>query len=352
MNKRNLIIASVIGVVFLFAGYNLYSYFQAQAEIAAQEQQQAIEQKALQDRQRAEREAERQAQEAREAEQARLAEERRAAERIAEEQRQEQARLDAQAQRDAQQLAAQQERTNRDAERLAERIARARAVERIEDFDEAAIIRLRSMSLRYLLDNPDAATEVISLPANTRVLSTGRRFLKDQSTSFMLFAAATQNTDLLRAALDAGADINAANVEGYTALMLAAAYNSADIVTFLIDNGADTSATASEFNLNALHIAGLFNPHPDVVQALIEGGFDIEGTTSTGDTPLVVAALDNPNLEVVQRLAELGADTSAYSSDAGQTPHGIVAGRLAQRDARIRKISDEYEAEVLEMLEN
>jgi actin-related protein len=351
MNKRNLIIASVIGVVFLFAGYNLYSYFQSQAEIAIQEEQLAAERQIERERQQAQRDAEREAEEARQAEETRQAGERRDAERAAEQQRQEQARLDAEAQREANQLAAQQDRTDRDAERLAQRIARARTVERIEDFDEAALIRLRSMSPRYLLDNPEAATEVISIPANARVLSTGRRFLRDQSTSFMLLAAATQNTNMLQAALDVGADINAANVEGYTALMFAAAYNSADIVTFLIENGADISAQAYILDLNALHIASLFNPHPDVVQALIEGGFDIESETSTGDSPLIVAALDTPNLEVVQRLVELGANTSAYSSEAGQTPHGIVAGRLAQRDQRIRKISDEYEAEVLGMLE-
>jgi ankyrin repeat protein len=160
------------------------------------------------------------------------------------------------------------------------------------------------------------------------------------------------NTELLKAALDVGADINAANVEGYTALMFAAAYNSADIVTFLIERGADISAIAAKWVLNALHIASVFNPHPDVVEALIKGGFDIEGKMSTGDTPLVIAAANTSNLEVVQRLVELGADKNVYSSENGRTPHGIVAGRLSERDGRVRKISNAFEADILMALDN
>jgi ankyrin repeat protein len=167
----------------------------------------------------------------------------------------------------------------------------------------------------------------------------------------MLLAAATRNTEVLKAALDAGADINAANVEGYTALMFAAAYNSAGIVSFLIERGADISAVATKWDLNALHIACVYNPHPDVVEALIKGGLDIESKISAGDTPLVIAAANTSNLEVVQRLVELGADKNVHSSENGRTPHGIVASRLSEHDGRIRKISDEFEVKVLSMFD-
>jgi uncharacterized membrane protein len=341
MSKRIVIIASVVGVVFVFAGYNHYYYLQAQAVVAEQNEQAA-------EQRRVELEAKRSAEEARKAQEKRLAEEREAAARAAEAERQERQRLAAEAQRQAEQAAAEKVQAARDAERLAKLIERAREVRSIEGFDEDALSRLRAMSPRFLLDNPAAATEVMSIPPNTEVLSGPRRLLKDRSTSFMLLAAATHNTKALQAALDAGANINAVNVDGYTALMFAAAYSSADIVRFLIASGADISAGATKFNLNALHIACLFNPHPDVVEALIKGGLDIEGKTSTGDAPLVLAALDNPNLEVIQRLVELGADKSAYSSQDGRTVHGIVSERLGKRG--YRKLTDEMDALILNYL--
>ena len=343
MSKRILIIASVIGVVFLFAGYNLYSYFQTQAVIAVEKEQAAEER-------RVEREAKRAAEEARKAAELRQAEERAAAERAAIAERQEQQRLAAEAQRKAQREAGEKATADREAERLAKRIEQAREVEFIETFDEEALNRIRAMSPRYLRDNPAVATEIISIPPNSWVMGRTPRLMKDQSTGFMLLAAVTRNTEVLKAALDAGADINAANVEGYTALMFAAAYNSAGIVSFLIERGADISAVATKWDLNALHIACVYNPHPDVVEALIKGGLDIESKISAGDTPLVIAAANTSNLEVAQRLVELGADKNVYSSENGRTPHGIVASRLSERDERIRKISEKLEYDVLRIL--
>ncbi len=351
MNKRVVVIASVIGVVFLFAGYNLYSYFQTQAEIAAQEERLAEGRRLESERQKAEREAEKRAEQERLEAQRKAEEERRTAERAAQAERKEQERLAAEERRKAEQEARDQADREREAARLAKKIERAREVPDIEGMDEAELRELRAVSPRYLRDNPQIATEVFTLDPNVQRLGGQRRFFKDQSTYFMMLSAASKNPEALKAALDAGADINAANVEGYTALMFAAAYNSADIVIFLIENGADISATASKFDLNALHIAALMNPHPDVVEALVKGGFDIEGKTGPGDTPLIAAALNARNIEVVQRLVVLGADKTAYAAENGLTAHGIVAGRLEQRDRTLRRISEEYEKGILQQLQ-
>lgn len=341
MNKRTLIIASSIGVLFLFAGYNLYAYFQEQAVIAAQKEQ------AAEDR-RIAREAERRAAEERKAEEKRLAAEREAAERAAEAARREEQRLAEEAQRRAEQEALEKADAARKAERLAKQIERAREVTSIEGYDDMELARIRAISPRFLMEHPEEATKVIRIGPNERRLGGKRRLLKDGSTNFMVFAATTRGTGLLQAALDAGADINAANADGYTALMFAASYNSAEVVRFLIAKGADVDATASKIRMNALHIAAAFNPHPDVVQALVEGGIDIESKIVMGDTPLIAAALENPNLEVVQRLVTLGADKSVYSSEDGRSVQGIVKARLAQ--GGFRRLTEEMEAEVVEGL--
>lgn len=351
MNKRVLVIASVIGVVFVFAGFNLYSYFKEQQAIQMEEDRLALERQQQRERERLERAAAEKAEQERLAAERQAEEERRAAERVAEEQRREQERLAAEAERQAEMDAADQEKRDRAAQELARNLQRAREVDLIEGMDEAELRTVRGMSPRYLLEHPEVATEVLSIGPNTRHLGGARRFLKDQSTNFMMFAAASKNPALLSAALEAGAEINAANVDGYTALMFAAAYNSPEIVSWLLERGAEISATAGEYDLNALHIAALFNPHPDVVETLIKAGLDIEGKTGLGDTPLVAASLENPNPEVILRLAELGADTTAFASENGLTPYNIVTNRLEGQGPGLRHSSDDFEASVLKALE-
>lgn len=116
--------------------------------------------------------------------------------------------------------------------------------------------------------------------------------------------------------------------------MFASAYSTPEVVQFLVERGADVLAKATRQNLNALHIASLFNPKPDVIDVLLEVGISIDSKINNGFTPLLLAATDNRNLEVAERLAVKGADKGAYDSK-GRTVLKIIA-------ARIRGVGDEY----------
>ncbi len=351
MNRRNLIIAALIGVVFLFAGYNLYSYFQTQAEIAAQEERLEEERRLERERQRAEEEVARQAQ------QERLASERAAEE---ERQRQEVAAREAEAERlrvEAE-ARARLEREAREAERLEqerlereERIARARAVTEIEGLGDEVIAAVRGLSPRYIRDNPgEFQGNFPGLGQGERVMgATGRVLLQGGTTTLMVFAAVSQNTDALQALMDIGVDINATNELGFTALMFAAAYNRPEIVTFLLSSGADTSARAYDRDLNALHVASLLHPDPAMVGLLVEAGLSLEEAVTTGETPLVLAVEYNPNLEVAERLVQLGADISV-SGEGGQLVGTLAAARIARGAPPLRRIDEETTQRILESL--
>lgn len=109
---------------------------------------------------------------------------------------------------------------------------------------------------------------------------------------------------------DAGADVNAADARGETALMRAAAAGCYDTVSLLIERGAKVNMQ-SERGETALSIAaqkGAF----DVMTALIQAGADVHWVDKEGCTLLMHAALGG-NLKAVKFFIDLGADLHAVA---------------------------------------
>jgi len=77
----------------------------------------------------------------------------------------------------------------------------------------------------------------------------------------------------LRALVEAGADVNARNRRGQTALMVSAQKGQASVVRFLIDRGAELNHTA-KYTLSALMLA-VINGHVETVQLLTDAGADL-----------------------------------------------------------------------------
>ncbi len=347
MNNRKMIFAAIIGVVFLFAGYNLYSYFQNQAEIAAEEERLAQERQLERDRAAAEQAAAQQAEQARQ-------EAERAAQRAAEEQRRqeeakarEEARLAEEARQAAEEARLAEENRLAEAERLRERIAKVREIKSYEGIWYDKIEGLQELSARYVQDHPEEFNTQLFSAANfgVRDRSSVKVFF-DNSTPLMLYAAISQDTRLLQALIDTGIDVNATNDAGVTALMFAATYNNPEVVAFLIGQGADTGAIAYRDDMNALHFAAKYNPNPDTAEALVKAGLALESKTSKGMTPALLAASDNRNMEVVARLAELGADTGAYD-ESGVDVVRIVKARFEGNREPFLGISPEFKEQVL-----
>jgi hypothetical protein len=350
VNNKKLIFAAVVGVVFLFAGYNLYSYFKTQQAIQVEEDR-------VTEVRRVQREQERQAQAA----QIQAQQEREAAARLAERAAEEQRRADEAAKREEARIAeearravavaqAEEERLAQEEARMQEKILNARTLRQVEGISSEAVDELNSVSPRYITDHPD---EFLTQTFSAQNLGAQREYVKlmvGDSNPLMLYAAISQNTRILQALLDIGMDINAANAKGYTPLMFASAYNSPEVIEFLIGQGADISAQAYVMDLNALHVAALFNPNPDSAEALVNAGLPIEGKTSNDYTALVLAASDNTNLEVVERLAQLGADLGVYDQS-GTNAQGIVRNRIEGDGDQYTLVTPEFNERVLERLE-
>src|SRR6266487_3677140 len=110
------------------------------------------------------------------------------------------------------------------------------------------------------------------------------------STSPVADAAMRGDREAVRALLKQGADVNAAQGDGMTALHHAAESGDAEMAGMLVYAGANVSATTRIGQYTPLHVASQ-GGHQQVVQTLLKAGANVGArTTTSGVTPLHLAA--------------------------------------------------------------
>ena len=142
-----------------------------------------------------------------------------------------------------------------------------------------------------------------------------------------------------------GADVNAPQGDGATALHWAAHRNDLDAATWLIEAGADVNA-ANALGATPLWLAAINGSAP-MVERLLESGADPNVSLKMGETPLMTAARSG-DVQTVERLLEYGADVNAAEHERGQTAlmwavaqqHGDVARLLIESDADLHARSN------------
>jgi ankyrin repeat protein len=119
------------------------------------------------------------------------------------------------------------------------------------------------------------------------------------------FYSAIRQNDLtqLKGLLDQKAGANIANDRGITPLMDAAEIGSLEAMRLLLDRGANVDAQ-NAFGSTALMWSV---PDPAKVRLLLDHGADVNITARSGRTALIVAAFTNPSAEVVRLLLAKGA---------------------------------------------
>jgi ankyrin repeat protein len=137
-------------------------------------------------------------------------------------------------------------------------------------------------------------------------------------------AAKARDAAAVKALLKQGADVNAAQGDGMTALHWAASNGDAGLAQMLLSAGANIRATTRLGGITALHMASQAG-HAPVVAALLAAGADPNAATSTGASALMLAARSG-NSDTVTRLVETGADINAREKGFGQTALMVAAG--------------------------
>ena len=116
--------------------------------------------------------------------------------------------------------------------------------------------------------------------------------------------------------LDDGADVNAAEPDGTTALHWAVLRDDQDAVRQLIGAGAHADA-ANRYGVTPLALAAT-NGSAALVEALLAAGADAETASPGGDTPLMVAARTG-RVDVLRLLLDAGAAVAPTETWKGQT---------------------------------
>jgi uncharacterized protein len=157
-------------------------------------------------------------------------------------------------------------------------------------------------------------------------------------------AAEQRDKPRVRTLLATGADVNAAQIDGTTALHWAAYQDDAETAELLVRAGANVNAV-NRYGLPPLSVA-CTNGSGSVVKVLLAAGADANATLKSGETVLMMAARSG-NLEAVKALLVHGAKHDAHERK-GQTAlmwaaaegHAAVVRALIEAGADINATLD------------
>ena len=158
-------------------------------------------------------------------------------------------------------------------------------------------------------------------------------------------AVRAEDAAAVRALLEQQVDVNAAEVDGTTALHWAAYQGDVETARLLLAAGARTGVT-NRYGVTPLALAAERGEAP-IVGALLEAGADPNATLPEGET-VVMAAARAGNVDTLRLLLAHGADVAARESWRGQTAlmwaaaqnHARAVHTLMELGARVDERSD------------
>lgn len=188
---------------------------------------------------------------------------------------------------------------------------------------------------------PSIRLFVFTLAAGLSLQATG-------GDSRLLDAVRGDNRAAVATALADGAEVNAREGDGSTALAWAAMRSNVEIARLLLEKGADPNL-ANELGIGPLALATR-NGSPALASLLLERGADADLARENGETALMTAARLG-QIDVMRMLLDHGADPNAREKKFGQTPLMWAAGHpeavrlLLERGADPRLVTKQWEVE-------
>ena len=129
------------------------------------------------------------------------------------------------------------------------------------------------------------------------------------------------SNEVLQAIIDHGADVNAKNIQNYTALMVACLKGNVHAINVLVKTGSDINTADIDGNTCLMH-AVRGHCSKEVLQAIIDHGVDVNATNKENHTALM-SACQYDDVDAITVLLGSGADPN-IANDNGDTCFHIV----------------------------
>ena len=153
-------------------------------------------------------------------------------------------------------------------------------------------------------------------------------------------AARQRDRAAVRALLAEGADVEATQLDGTTALHWAAHWDDHGTADLLIRNAADVNAV-NELGATPLWLSSVHGG-ASMIGRLLQAGADANAALPSGETPLMTASRTGM-VDAVRVLLRHGADVNAQESSRGQT---ALMWAVAQRHPEVVRVLIEHGADV------
>jgi ankyrin repeat protein len=139
------------------------------------------------------------------------------------------------------------------------------------------------------------------------------------------------DADTVEFLIGAGANIKAANREGITPLAMAALYGNTAILNKLLKGGADAKQRGP--NGETMLMLAARNGNPQAIRMLVEAGAEVNVREPLRGTTALMWAVDQKNSAAVKALLASGANPALKSGGAG-LPRNYMAGRVNTAQVR------------------
>jgi len=154
------------------------------------------------------------------------------------------------------------------------------------------------------------------LVAGTAVLLAGAALTLASDPSLLDAAENGDHAVAMRLVTAKGTNVNAAGPDGTTAIMYAAANDDLDLVRALIKAGANVKVK-NQFGTSPITEAAILGSAP-ILEALLKAGADANFKTLDGETPILAAARSG-KVDAAKVLLDAGADINAKEGWGGQS---------------------------------
>jgi ankyrin repeat protein len=204
--------------------------------------------------------------------------------------------------------------------------------------DQDQTPEVKELALNFLEDKArvNSSNQVMS-PSEQRYPGHSQRFIRD--VNGLQTAASFGLTSIMQSLIENGADTQAKDEEGRTALHRGAENGHSAVVPILLKQGADVDVKERKYGQTALHLAAL-NGHKEFAQSLLEGGAHPNVKDDDEWTAIHVAAWTGKE-EVVRVLLEkanvneTGKDELTALHCAAAQGHEAVARLLIDKNADV-----------------